>query len=73
MAVKSIVAVNKIPVIHRAWVRVCPERVMMMYPLEHAATISVARADRCLRIGTIVSFAFRGDDGHCGEYSPDDY
>jgi hypothetical protein len=44
-----------------------------MYPLEHAATISVAKADKCLRIGAIVSPTFRGDHGHGGEHSTDDY
>ena len=43
--------VNKMPVIPRAWVRVCPESVMMMYALEHAATISVHNEARYLLMG----------------------
>ena len=44
------VAVKRIPVIHKAWVRVCPDSVIIIYALEQHATIRVQMAARYLFI-----------------------
>jgi len=51
MATKIAVQVSKMPVIPKACVRVCPDKVMMMYALEQAATIRVHREARYLLMG----------------------
>ena len=56
---------SKMPVIPKACVRVCPDKVMMIYALEQAATIRVQSEARYLRMIVRLSLSSCSYCWHC--------
>lgn len=59
------------PVIHRAWRRVAPDSVMMMYAEPHMAAMTAASWVRYLRTEARLSFAATDDRWGSNENGPD--